>query len=212
MPRRKEPRIPDAVLDQLLAGADPRTALEPNGLLDGLKKALAERVLSAGCRAGSLRPCHRCGRTADRAALHRGRAAPASGRAGLLLPQSSGPASPARRSVRRRRSGPGSTLADRRARAVRQYDRGPDRDGGPVGDRSATRAAPAAPRSDRRLSRTRAAAAARLTPHRGAARQPARAPVRRWSGRARRSSAAPAQSVPAHARPRPCQRGRRARR
>src|SRR3954451_22147851 len=47
MPRRKEPRIPDAVLDQLLAGADPRTALEPNGLLDDLKKALAERVLNA---------------------------------------------------------------------------------------------------------------------------------------------------------------------
>src|SRR5215211_7366703 len=47
MPRRKERRIPDAVLDQLLAGADPRTALEPNGLLDDLKRALAERVLNA---------------------------------------------------------------------------------------------------------------------------------------------------------------------
>src|SRR3954469_18724897 len=47
MPRRKEPHIPDAVLDQLLAGADPRTALAPNGLLDDLKKALAERVLNA---------------------------------------------------------------------------------------------------------------------------------------------------------------------
>ena len=47
MPRRKEPRISDVVLDQLLAGADPRTALEPNGLLDDLKKALAERVLNA---------------------------------------------------------------------------------------------------------------------------------------------------------------------
>src|ERR671938_138156 len=47
MPRRKEPHLPDAVLDQLLAGADPRTALEPNGLLDDLKKALAERVLNA---------------------------------------------------------------------------------------------------------------------------------------------------------------------
>ena len=30
MPRRKEPRIPDAVLDQLLAGADPKTAFDPN--------------------------------------------------------------------------------------------------------------------------------------------------------------------------------------
>src|ERR671938_635252 len=47
MPRRKESRISDAVLDQLLAGVDPRTALEPNGLLDDLKKALAERVLNA---------------------------------------------------------------------------------------------------------------------------------------------------------------------
>ena len=44
MPRRKEPRIPDAVLDQLLSGADPKTAFDPNGLIDDLKKALAERV------------------------------------------------------------------------------------------------------------------------------------------------------------------------
>jgi putative transposase len=47
MPRRKEPKIPDALLDQLLAGADPQTAFDPNGLLDGLKKALAERALNA---------------------------------------------------------------------------------------------------------------------------------------------------------------------
>src|SRR4051794_16113290 len=47
MPRRKEPRIPDAILDQLLAGADPKTAFDPNGLLHGLKKALAERALKA---------------------------------------------------------------------------------------------------------------------------------------------------------------------
>jgi putative transposase len=47
MPRRKEPRIPDAVLDQLLAGADPNTVFDPNGLIDDLKKALAERVLNA---------------------------------------------------------------------------------------------------------------------------------------------------------------------
>ena len=47
MPRRKEPRIPDAVLDQLLAGADPKSAFDPNGLIDDLKKALAERVLNA---------------------------------------------------------------------------------------------------------------------------------------------------------------------
>jgi putative transposase len=47
MPRRKEPKIPNAILDQLLAGADPKTAFDPNGLLDGLKKALAERALNA---------------------------------------------------------------------------------------------------------------------------------------------------------------------
>ncbi len=47
MPRRKEPRIPDAVLDQLLAGADPKMVFDPNGLIDDLKKALAERVLNA---------------------------------------------------------------------------------------------------------------------------------------------------------------------
>src|SRR3954468_22537633 len=47
MPRRKEPKIPDAVLDQLLAGADPKAAFDPGGLLDGLKKDLAERALNA---------------------------------------------------------------------------------------------------------------------------------------------------------------------
>jgi putative transposase len=30
-PRRKDPRIPDAVLDQLLAGADPKTVFDPTG-------------------------------------------------------------------------------------------------------------------------------------------------------------------------------------
>jgi hypothetical protein len=48
MPRRKEPRFPDAILDQLLAGADAKTLFDPNGLLDDLKKALAERVLKIG--------------------------------------------------------------------------------------------------------------------------------------------------------------------
>jgi putative transposase len=47
MARRKEPSIPDAILDQLLGGADAKTAFDPGGLLDGLKKALAERVLNA---------------------------------------------------------------------------------------------------------------------------------------------------------------------
>jgi len=47
MARRKEPKIPDALLDQLLAGADPKTAFDPKGLLDELKKAFAERALNA---------------------------------------------------------------------------------------------------------------------------------------------------------------------
>ncbi len=47
MARRKAPHIPDAILDQLLAGADAKTAFDPNGLLDHLKKALAERALNA---------------------------------------------------------------------------------------------------------------------------------------------------------------------
>lgn len=47
MARRKPPVIPDALLDQLLAGADPKSAFDPNGLLDGLKKALSERALNA---------------------------------------------------------------------------------------------------------------------------------------------------------------------
>jgi putative transposase len=47
MARRKQPAIPDALLDQLLAGADPKTAFAKDGLLDELKKALAERALNA---------------------------------------------------------------------------------------------------------------------------------------------------------------------
>lgn len=47
MARRKDPIIPDAVLDQLLAGGDAKAAFDQNGLLDQLKKALAERVLKA---------------------------------------------------------------------------------------------------------------------------------------------------------------------
>ncbi len=47
MARRKAPSIPDAALDQLLAGADPKMAFEADGLLDELKKALAERALNA---------------------------------------------------------------------------------------------------------------------------------------------------------------------
>jgi putative transposase len=47
MSRRRDPVIPDAILDQLLAGADAKTAFDQNGLIDQLKKALAERALKA---------------------------------------------------------------------------------------------------------------------------------------------------------------------
>jgi putative transposase len=47
MARRKEPIIPDAILDQLLGGADAKTAFDGGGLIDQLKKALAERALNA---------------------------------------------------------------------------------------------------------------------------------------------------------------------
>src|SRR3954452_20554455 len=47
MARRKSPRIPDALVDQLLAGTDPKTALDANGILDDLKRILAERALNA---------------------------------------------------------------------------------------------------------------------------------------------------------------------
>jgi len=47
MSRRKEPAIPANILDQLLAGTDAATALDQGGLLDSLKKALAERALNA---------------------------------------------------------------------------------------------------------------------------------------------------------------------
>ncbi len=44
MSRRKEPAIPNELLDQLLAGGDAAAALQQGGLLDALKKALAERA------------------------------------------------------------------------------------------------------------------------------------------------------------------------
>ena len=47
MSRRKEPSIPAALLDQLLAGSDAGAALQDGRLLDALKKALAERALNA---------------------------------------------------------------------------------------------------------------------------------------------------------------------
>lgn len=47
MPRRKAPSIPDSVLDQLLQGGEAKDAFGRDGLLDALKKALAERALNA---------------------------------------------------------------------------------------------------------------------------------------------------------------------
>ena len=47
MNRRKEPAIPNDLLDQLLAGGAASAAFEQGGLLDTLKKALTERALNA---------------------------------------------------------------------------------------------------------------------------------------------------------------------
>jgi len=47
MSRRKEPSIPNELLDQLLAGGAASTAFEQGGLVDALKKALTERALNA---------------------------------------------------------------------------------------------------------------------------------------------------------------------
>lgn len=47
MARRKAPAIPDERLDQLLSGVSASTAFDQGGLLDQLKKALAERALNA---------------------------------------------------------------------------------------------------------------------------------------------------------------------
>jgi putative transposase len=47
MARRKAPAIPDEMLDRLLSGASASTAFDQGGLLDQLKKALAERALNA---------------------------------------------------------------------------------------------------------------------------------------------------------------------
>ncbi len=51
MSRRKEPVIPSDLLDQLLAGGDAAAALQQGGLLDSLKKALAERLFKILCSA-----------------------------------------------------------------------------------------------------------------------------------------------------------------
>jgi len=44
---RRKPTIPPELLDRLLEGTDPKTVFESEGLVDELKKALAERILDA---------------------------------------------------------------------------------------------------------------------------------------------------------------------
>ena len=50
MSRRKEPAIPNDLLDQLLAGGAANAAFEQRGLLDSLRKALTERADASGCQ------------------------------------------------------------------------------------------------------------------------------------------------------------------
>lgn len=45
--KRKQPAIPHGLLDQLLTGAEAKTAFAKDGLLDELKKAVAARALNA---------------------------------------------------------------------------------------------------------------------------------------------------------------------
>jgi putative transposase len=47
MPARKKPVLPDELVDQLMSGRDPSTVFDKNGLLDELKRAIAERALNA---------------------------------------------------------------------------------------------------------------------------------------------------------------------
>ncbi len=47
MSRRKEPAIPNELLDQLWAGDAASAAFEQGGLLDSLKKTMTERALNA---------------------------------------------------------------------------------------------------------------------------------------------------------------------
>ena len=46
MATNRESRITDEVVDQLLAGRDPASVFESGGLVDELKKRLAERILN----------------------------------------------------------------------------------------------------------------------------------------------------------------------
>lgn len=61
MARRKEPVIPDAILDQLLAGADAKTAFDQNGLLGLGLITSSRRQRRCRRRHGSLWPAGRNG-------------------------------------------------------------------------------------------------------------------------------------------------------
>src|SRR3954447_15517650 len=54
MPRRKEPRIPDAILDQLLAGADPRTAFDRYRQVGAGEDRKAASLIGAAASCGSF--------------------------------------------------------------------------------------------------------------------------------------------------------------
>ena len=57
MPRRKEPRIPDAALDQLLAGADPKTVFgeSPGGISPpGAPRTVRDPLESHGSRCSAV--------------------------------------------------------------------------------------------------------------------------------------------------------------
>jgi putative transposase len=66
---RRKPTIPPELLEQLLEGSDPKTVFESDGLLDELKKGLAERILDAemdvhlGSEAETAGKNHRNGRS-----------------------------------------------------------------------------------------------------------------------------------------------------
>lgn len=47
MPARKKPALADELIDQLMSGRDPSTVFDKDGLLDELKRAIAERALNA---------------------------------------------------------------------------------------------------------------------------------------------------------------------
>jgi len=47
MARRKTPRIPDALLDQLLSGADPKTAFDPDDCEDAFRNINTREELAA---------------------------------------------------------------------------------------------------------------------------------------------------------------------